>query len=59
MSLGTTRGRGLRLRRAPQANKTTRPQYPKDALEKHIEGTVVLEIVIDAKGHVVMTQTTR
>ena len=28
------------------------PQYPREAIEKHIEGSVVLELQIDSNGHV-------
>lgn len=37
----------------PKAIKLTKPQYPQDAFVKKIEGTVVLEIVIDITGRVV------
>jgi protein TonB len=37
----------------PRPIKITRPQYPQEAFVKKIEGTVVLEILIDAAGRVV------
>jgi protein TonB len=37
----------------PKAIKLTKPQYPQDAFVKKIEGTVVVEIVIDMTGRVV------
>jgi protein TonB len=36
----------------PKPIKITRPQYPQDAFVKKIEGTVVVEILIDANGRV-------
>jgi TonB family protein len=38
---------------APRAIKITRPQYPHEAFIKKVEGTVVVEILIDATGRVV------
>ena len=38
---------------APRIIKITRPQYPQEAFVKKIEGTVELEILIDANGRVV------
>ncbi len=37
----------------PKPIKITRPEYPPEALEKKIEGTVVLEITITTTGKVV------
>jgi protein TonB len=37
----------------PRATKVTRPEYPPEALEKGIEGTVVVEMTIDVEGRVV------
>ena len=37
----------------PKLIKLTKPQYPQDAFVKKVEGTVVLEIVIDITGRVV------
>lgn len=37
----------------PRPLKMTRPQYPQEAFVKKIEGTVVVEIVIDISGRVV------
>lgn len=39
--------------RAPRLIKSTRPEYPQDAFVKKIEGTVLLEILIDSTGRVV------
>jgi TonB family protein len=36
----------------PKAVHITRPEYPKDAFEKKIEGTVVVRMLIDEKGRV-------
>jgi TonB family protein len=36
----------------PRRIKMTSPQYPKEAYAEKIEGTVVVEILIDAKGRV-------
>jgi TonB family protein len=36
-----------------------RPLYPQDAFVKKVEGTVVLEIVIDERGHVARTRILR
>jgi protein TonB len=41
---------------APRLIKQTKPQYPQEAFVKRIEGTVLLEIVIDASGRVVSTR---
>ena len=38
---------------APRPIKITRPQYPTEAFVKKIEGTVLVEIVIDSAGRVV------
>jgi protein TonB len=38
---------------APRPIKLTRPQYPQEAFVKKIEGTVEVEILIDATGRVV------
>ena len=37
----------------PRPIKVTRPEYPAEALEKGIEGVVVVQITIDAEGKVV------
>ncbi len=37
---------------APRPIKITRPQYPQEAFVKKIEGTVVVEILIDSQGRV-------
>jgi protein TonB len=36
----------------PKPKKVTRPNYPKGAFKKGIEGTVLVELVIDREGHV-------
>lgn len=36
----------------PKPLNVTRPEYPPEALERGVEGTVLLELVIDAKGKV-------
>jgi TonB family protein len=36
----------------PKALEITRPEYPPEAFEQGVEGTVLLELVIDAKGKV-------
>jgi TonB family protein len=38
--------------RAPTPLKITKPQYPQEAFEQKIEGTVVLEMLVDADGRV-------
>jgi protein TonB len=45
--------------RPPQPIRTRRPHYPQDAFVKRIEGTVELEILIDALGRVVRTRVLR
>jgi TonB family protein len=40
----------------PRPIKITQPQYPQEAFVKKIEGTVVVEIVVDARGRVVKTR---
>ena len=37
----------------PKPTRTKRPEYPKSAFQKGIEGTVLVEIVIDRRGRVV------
>jgi TonB family protein len=37
---------------APRAIKITRPTYPREAFDKKIEGTVIVEILIDSTGRV-------
>jgi TonB family protein len=43
----------------PRLIKSAKPTYPPEAFEKKIEGTVLLEIVIDANGHVVRERVTQ
>jgi len=43
----------------PQLVTQTRPQYPQEAFVKKIEGTVVVEILIDTSGHVHPTRVLR
>jgi TonB family protein len=40
----------------PKATRTTLPVYPKAAQETGVEGTVLLEILINTKGRVVRTR---
>jgi protein TonB len=42
--------------RAPRLLRVVKPTYPSDAFVKKIEGTVLLEIVIDDRGSVVKTR---
>jgi len=42
--------------RAPRPIKITKPQYPQEAFVKKIEGTVLVEILIDRRGRVVRAQ---
>jgi protein TonB len=37
----------------PRIVKQTKPQYPQEAFIKKIEGTVIVEILIDSSGRVV------
>ena len=50
---GTGTGPVLDYDQAPRAIKLTKPQYPQEAFIKKIEGTVIVEIVIDSTGRVV------
>lgn len=50
---GTGDGPVMDYDQPPRPIKITRPQYPQEAFVKKIEGTVVLEILIDASGRVV------
>jgi protein TonB len=43
----------------PRPIKMTRPQYPQEAFVKKIEGTVEVEILIDANGRVVSARVVR
>jgi periplasmic protein TonB len=49
---GTGDGPVMDYDSAPRLIKQTRPQYPQEAFIKKIEGTVTLEILIDAAGRV-------
>jgi len=42
--------------RPPRLLRQVRPEYPSEAFVKKVEGTVVLEIVIDEQGHVARTR---
>jgi protein TonB len=53
---GTGDGPVLDYDQPPRAIKITRPEYPQEAFVKKIEGTVVLEILIDASGRVVQAR---
>jgi len=50
---GTGTGPVMDYDSAPRPVKITRPQYPQEAFIKKIEGTVIVEILIDASGRVV------
>ena len=50
---GTGTGPVLDYDQPPRLIKSAKPTYPQEAFVKKIEGTVVLEIVIDANGYVV------
>lgn len=50
---GTGTGPVMDYDAAPRPIKITRPQYPQEAFVKKIEGTVVVEILIDSQGRVV------
>lgn len=50
---GTGTGPVLDYDAPPRPIKITRPQYPQEAFIKKVEGTVVVEILIDASGRVV------
>lgn len=45
--------------RPPRLVRMTRPEYPQQAFVDRIEGDVVLDILIDARGNVVWTQVAR
>lgn len=45
--------------RPPRPLRMTKPQYPREAFVKKLEGTVVLEILIDDQGHVVQARVLR
>jgi protein TonB len=50
---GTGTGPVMDYDTAPRPIKITRPQYPQEAFIKKIEGTVIVEIMIDSQGRVV------
>jgi protein TonB len=50
---GTGTGPVMDYDAAPRPLKITRPQYPQEAFVKKIEGTVIVEILIDSTGRVV------
>jgi protein TonB len=50
---GTGTGPVMDYDSAPRPIKITRPQYPQEAFIKKIEGTVIVEILIDSAGRVV------
>ena len=50
---GTGTGPVMDYDSAPRPIKITRPQYPQEAFVKKVEGTVVVEILIDSTGRVV------
>jgi protein TonB len=53
---GTGTGPVLDYDQAPRPIKTVKPQYPQEAFVKKVEGTVLVEILIDANGRVVRTR---
>lgn len=50
---GSGQGVVLDYDRAPRLLRQTRPRYPQEAFVKKVEGTVLVEFVIDATGRVV------
>jgi len=50
---GTGTGPVMDYDSPPRPIKITRPQYPQEAFVKKVEGTVVVEILIDSQGRVV------
>jgi protein TonB len=50
---GTGTGAVMDYDSPPRPLKQTRPQYPQEAFVKKIEGTVLVEILIDSQGRVV------
>src|SRR5262249_8752626 len=50
---GTGTGPVLDYDQPPRPIKLTKPQYPQEAFIKKIEGTVIVEILIDATGRVI------
>ena len=50
---GTSTGPVMDYDRAPRPIRITRPMYPQEAFNKKIEGTVIVEILIDIQGRVV------
>jgi protein TonB len=50
---GTGTGPVMDYDAPPRPIKITRPQYPQEAFVKKVEGTVVVEILIDSQGRVV------
>lgn len=49
---GTGTGAVMDFDSPPRAIKQARPQYPQDAFVKKIEGTVLIEALVDAQGRV-------
>jgi len=56
---GTGDGPVMDYDQAPRPIKITRPQYPQEAFVKKIEGTVIVEILIDSTGAVVRARVTQ
>jgi periplasmic protein TonB len=56
---GTGDGAVMDYDQPPRPIKMTRPQYPQEAFVKKIEGTVEVEILIDANGRVVSARVVR
>jgi len=56
---GTGDGPVMDYDQPPRPLSLTKPQYPQEAFVKKIEGTVVVEILIDTSGHVHPTRVLR
>lgn len=56
---GTGDGPVLDYDRPPRILKQARPQYPQEAFVKKIEGTVIVELLIDTEGRVVRARVIR
>ncbi len=53
---GTGTGPVLDYDQPPRLIKQTKPQYPQEAFVKKIEGTVIVQVLIDATGRVATTR---
>jgi protein TonB len=56
---GTGQGLVMDYDRPPRPIRMTRPPYPQEAFVKKVEGTVQVEILIDARGNVVAARVVR